>query len=269
MIEFQPSDAAALDQRRITAVVDATRPLLTGVDLDHRPDEWVGSRPCTADGFPLIGVTADQASTSPAVVACGASSSGRSPESCWPNASRAESPQLSWWHSILSVDLHPATATTLSTEFTGGHRRQHCVSQHLQSSLHLDDDLPVHPSPQTHGDPGSGPSPSLPHFASPSSDRLSAAGSAQAVAMIALPTPRLNELTYDEELVPLRLLSDRRDELSQKQRGQNPTVGDSAAPAHRGRVQRPSPSAFTARAPWHRDHSSRDVRRLRSARRRV
>jgi transposase len=37
---------------------------------------------------------------------------------------------------------------------------------------------------------------------------------AHAVAMVALRTPRLNELTYDEELVALRLLADRRDELS-------------------------------------------------------
>jgi len=28
------------------------------VDLDDRRDEWVGSRPCTADGLPLIGRTA-------------------------------------------------------------------------------------------------------------------------------------------------------------------------------------------------------------------
>jgi transposase len=37
---------------------------------------------------------------------------------------------------------------------------------------------------------------------------------AHAVAMVALRTPRLNELSYDEELVALRLLADRRDELS-------------------------------------------------------
>src|SRR3954447_25949590 len=37
---------------------------------------------------------------------------------------------------------------------------------------------------------------------------------AHAVAMVALRTPRLRELTHDEELVALRLLTDRRDELS-------------------------------------------------------
>lgn len=57
MMEFRRPDAA-LDQRRIQAIVDAVRPLLEGVDLDHRTDEWVGSRPVTTDGLPLIGATA-------------------------------------------------------------------------------------------------------------------------------------------------------------------------------------------------------------------
>ena len=57
MMEFRKPEAA-LDPRRITAIVDAARPYLTGVDLDDRQDEWVGSRPCTSDGLPLIGVTA-------------------------------------------------------------------------------------------------------------------------------------------------------------------------------------------------------------------
>jgi D-amino-acid dehydrogenase len=56
MMEFRAPDAA-LDERRIRAIVDATRPLLAGVDLDDRRDEWVGSRPCTVDGLPLIGRT--------------------------------------------------------------------------------------------------------------------------------------------------------------------------------------------------------------------
>ncbi len=56
MMEFRAPDAA-LDRRRIAAIVNATRPLLSGVDLDERRDEWVGSRPCTADGLPLIGRT--------------------------------------------------------------------------------------------------------------------------------------------------------------------------------------------------------------------
>jgi D-amino-acid dehydrogenase len=57
MMEFRrPADA--LDPRRITAVVDAVRPFLTGVNLDDRRDEWVGSRPCNPDGLPLTGATA-------------------------------------------------------------------------------------------------------------------------------------------------------------------------------------------------------------------
>ena len=56
MMEFRAPDAA-LDPRRIDAIVNAVRPLLNGVDLDDRRDEWVGSRPCTADGLPLIGGT--------------------------------------------------------------------------------------------------------------------------------------------------------------------------------------------------------------------
>ncbi len=56
MMEFRRPDDP-LDPRRIEAIVDATRPLLTGIDLDDRQDEWVGSRPCTPDGLPLIGAT--------------------------------------------------------------------------------------------------------------------------------------------------------------------------------------------------------------------
>ncbi|WP_341268172.1 FAD-dependent oxidoreductase [Gordonia malaquae] len=56
MMEFRDPDAD-LDGRRIKAIVDAARPLLRGVDLDDRKDEWVGSRPCTPDGLPVIGST--------------------------------------------------------------------------------------------------------------------------------------------------------------------------------------------------------------------
>jgi D-amino-acid dehydrogenase len=56
MMEFRKPEAA-LDQRRIRAIADAARPLLRGADLDNRQDEWVGSRPCTSDGLPLIGAT--------------------------------------------------------------------------------------------------------------------------------------------------------------------------------------------------------------------
>ncbi|MCG3041581.1 FAD-dependent oxidoreductase [Streptomyces sp. S1A] len=65
MMEFRRPDAP-LDRRRIRAITDAARPLLEGADLEARRDEWVGSRPCTADGLPLIGAT-----RSPRVFAAG------------------------------------------------------------------------------------------------------------------------------------------------------------------------------------------------------
>ncbi|MEO6472371.1 MAG: FAD-dependent oxidoreductase, partial [Aeromicrobium sp.] len=46
-----------LDPRRVKAIIDAAKPMLTGIDWDARTDEWVGSRPCTADGLPVIGAT--------------------------------------------------------------------------------------------------------------------------------------------------------------------------------------------------------------------
>lgn len=56
MMEFRkPGDP--LDQRRVQAIIDAASPMLTGIDWDARTDEWVGSRPCTADGLPVIGAT--------------------------------------------------------------------------------------------------------------------------------------------------------------------------------------------------------------------
>lgn len=57
MMEFRRPDSR-LDPRRIQAIVEAARPLLRGLDLTHREDEWVGSRPVTSDGLPLIGQTA-------------------------------------------------------------------------------------------------------------------------------------------------------------------------------------------------------------------
>lgn len=65
MMEFKRPEAA-LDPRRIEAIVNAARPLLRDADLDARTDEWVGPRPCTPDGLPLIGATA-----SPRVYAAG------------------------------------------------------------------------------------------------------------------------------------------------------------------------------------------------------
>ena len=65
MMEFRPPEAR-LDERRVQAIATAARPFLQGADLDAREDEWVGSRPCTTDGLPLIGAT-----RSPRVYAAG------------------------------------------------------------------------------------------------------------------------------------------------------------------------------------------------------
>ena len=57
MMEFRDVDAP-LDPRRIRVLRDAASELLNGAHLDSREDEWVGARPCTSDGLPLIGRTA-------------------------------------------------------------------------------------------------------------------------------------------------------------------------------------------------------------------
>ncbi|MFC8304474.1 NAD(P)/FAD-dependent oxidoreductase [Specibacter sp. NPDC057265] len=56
MMEFRNVDAP-MDPRRIQAIVEAASPMFTGIDWEDRAEEWVGSRPCTTDGFPLIGPT--------------------------------------------------------------------------------------------------------------------------------------------------------------------------------------------------------------------
>ncbi|WP_436702144.1 NAD(P)/FAD-dependent oxidoreductase [Nocardioides sp. BYT-33-1] len=58
MMELRDVDAP-LDPRRIQALVRAADGLLVGAHLDERKDEWVGARPCTADGLPLVGATRD------------------------------------------------------------------------------------------------------------------------------------------------------------------------------------------------------------------
>ena len=57
-MEFRAPDAA-LDPARIDVIIESARPLLTGVCWDARTDEWVGPRPVTSDGRPLIGATDD------------------------------------------------------------------------------------------------------------------------------------------------------------------------------------------------------------------
>lgn len=56
MMELRAADAPP-DPERIPRIVDSIRPMFSGVDWDAREEEWVGSRPCTADGLPLVGAT--------------------------------------------------------------------------------------------------------------------------------------------------------------------------------------------------------------------
>jgi D-amino-acid dehydrogenase len=57
VMEFTAPDAP-LKHARIDSMIRALKPLLTGVDWEGRSDDWVGSRPLTSDGMPLIGKTA-------------------------------------------------------------------------------------------------------------------------------------------------------------------------------------------------------------------
>ncbi|MFI8091954.1 NAD(P)/FAD-dependent oxidoreductase [Streptomyces sp. NPDC086080] len=91
MMEFRKPEAP-LDARRINAIAEAARPLLRGADLDDRKDEWVGSRPCTTDGLPLIGAT-----RSPRVFAAGG-------------------------HGMWGITLGPATGLLLAEAMVTGER---------------------------------------------------------------------------------------------------------------------------------------------------
>ncbi|CAJ1501180.1 FAD-dependent oxidoreductase [[Mycobacterium] kokjensenii] len=53
-MEFGDPDAPIVPAR-VEAIVAATRPLLDGVRWDERTDEWVGPRPVSPDGRPLVG----------------------------------------------------------------------------------------------------------------------------------------------------------------------------------------------------------------------
>lgn len=53
-MEFREPDAPAVPAR-LTAIIDSARPFLEGVRWDERRDVWVGPRPVTPDGRPLVG----------------------------------------------------------------------------------------------------------------------------------------------------------------------------------------------------------------------
>lgn len=56
IMDFQSPDAP-LNPRRIKTIISSVKHLFQGIDWNDRSDEWVGSRPCTADGLPLVGRT--------------------------------------------------------------------------------------------------------------------------------------------------------------------------------------------------------------------
>jgi D-amino-acid dehydrogenase len=56
IMELAAADAPPLTSR-IPSMVRAVRTLLRGLDLDDRADQWVGGRPLTSDGIPLVGAT--------------------------------------------------------------------------------------------------------------------------------------------------------------------------------------------------------------------
>lgn len=55
-MEFRRPDEP-MQPRRIQSIIREARVMLSGVDFDNRHDEWVGSRPVTPDGLPLVGAT--------------------------------------------------------------------------------------------------------------------------------------------------------------------------------------------------------------------
>lgn len=55
-MEFRSPDAP-VDTRRVDAIIRSARDYLDGVDWESVTDVWVGPRPVTADGLPLIGAT--------------------------------------------------------------------------------------------------------------------------------------------------------------------------------------------------------------------
>jgi D-amino-acid dehydrogenase len=55
-MEFRGADDP-LDRRRILAIARSAKEYLPGADWSARSGEWVGPRPVTADGLPVIGGT--------------------------------------------------------------------------------------------------------------------------------------------------------------------------------------------------------------------
>ncbi|GAA3934138.1 FAD-binding oxidoreductase [Microbacterium soli] len=88
-MEFRGPDEP-FQARRVQAIVAQARELFQGVDLDDRQDEWVGSRPVTPDGLPLIGAT------------------------------RAPNVYVAGGHGMWGIVLGPATGKLLAEQITTG-----------------------------------------------------------------------------------------------------------------------------------------------------
>jgi D-amino-acid dehydrogenase len=59
IMEFGSPDAS-MRPSRIAHMVEAATPMLRGVDWSTKADDWMGPRPLTADGLPLVGATRTQ-----------------------------------------------------------------------------------------------------------------------------------------------------------------------------------------------------------------
>jgi D-amino-acid dehydrogenase len=75
---------------RIEAIVRRLEPLLRDVDLTHRTEEWMGPRPMTPDGLPILGSLA----THPRVV-------------------------LATGHNMLGITLGPVTGAVIADLLCG------------------------------------------------------------------------------------------------------------------------------------------------------
>lgn len=89
VMEFAAPDAP-LRRTRIDSIIRELKPLITGVEWDARCDDWVGPRPLTSDGMPIIGETA-----TPGVFVAGG-------------------------HGMWGMTLGPATGQLLAQEITTG-----------------------------------------------------------------------------------------------------------------------------------------------------
>jgi D-amino-acid dehydrogenase len=90
-MEFRPAQAA-LNPKRVANLVEAGQSMLTGVRWEEKTDVWVGPRPVSVDGLPLIGAT------------------------------QAPSVFLAGGHGMWGATLGPITGRLLAEQMVTGHR---------------------------------------------------------------------------------------------------------------------------------------------------